>query len=155
VQTLLGHGSVLAPVLEGGRDPAQRTRLVPWGDDPVPVRSPEQPWPGALPAPAPTVLLDPPRPVALLDSGGRTVVVTDRGCVPSPPARIALPGEQPVAVMSWAGPWPVDERWWHPDSARQSVRCQIVDVRGRAFLVSYTVDSGRQEGRWQVDAVYD
>ena len=40
VQTLLGHGSVLAPVLDGGRDPAQRTRLVPWGDEPVAMRSP-------------------------------------------------------------------------------------------------------------------
>ena len=64
VQTLLGHGSVLAPVLEGGRDPGQRTRFVPWGDDPAPLRSPEQPWPGQLPAPAPAVLLDPPLPGA-------------------------------------------------------------------------------------------
>ena len=68
VQTLLGHGSVLAPVLDGGRDPGQRTRLVPWGDEPVAVRSPEQPWPGALPAPAPSVLLDPPRAAQVLDA---------------------------------------------------------------------------------------
>jgi protein ImuB len=52
VQTLLGHGSVLAPVLDGGRDPAQRTRLVPWGDEAVPLHSPQHPWPGRLPAPA-------------------------------------------------------------------------------------------------------
>ncbi len=31
VQTLLGHGSVLAPVLDGGRDPGRRTRLRPVG----------------------------------------------------------------------------------------------------------------------------
>ena len=36
VQTLLGHGSVLTPVVDGGRDPLERTRLVPWGDEPVP-----------------------------------------------------------------------------------------------------------------------
>ena len=36
VQTLLGHGSVLTPVLDGGRDPGQRTRYVAWGDDPRP-----------------------------------------------------------------------------------------------------------------------
>ena len=35
VQTLLGHGSVLTAVLDGGRDPRQRTRLVPWGDEPA------------------------------------------------------------------------------------------------------------------------
>jgi protein ImuB len=151
VQTLLGHGSVLAPVLEGGRDPGQRTRLVPWGDEPVAIRSPEQPWPGRLPAPAPSVLLDPPRAAQVLDAGGRSVVVTDRGAMPAPPALFALGGEQPVAITSWAGPWPVDERWWSPDAARHVVRCQLVDVRGRAYLVSGTMPAGE----WQLDAVYD
>src|SRR5690242_18723433 len=130
VQTLLGHGSVLAPVLDGGRDPAQRTRLVPWGDEPVAVRSPEQPWPGALPAPAPSVLLDPPRAARVLDAGGRPVVVTERGAMPAPPALFAIGSEKPVAITSWAGPWPVDERWWSPSAARHVVRCQVVDVRG-------------------------
>jgi protein ImuB len=151
VQTLLGHGSVLAPVLDGGRDPAQRTRLVPWGDEPVAVRSPQQPWPGALPAPAPSVLLDPPRAAQVLDAAGRTVIVTERGAMPAPPAQFALGGEQPVAVTSWAGPWPVDERWWSPDAARSVVRCQLVDVRGRAYLVSGSMPAGE----WQVDAIYD
>lgn len=151
VQTLLGHGSVLAPVLEGGRDPAQRTRLVPWGDEPTAIRSPEQPWPGHLPAPAPSVLLDPPRSARVLDAGGQTVIVTDRGAMPAPPALFALGQERPVAVTSWAGPWPVDERWWSPEGARRVVRCQLVDVRGRAYLVSGTMPSGD----WQVEAVYD
>lgn len=149
VQTLLGHGSVLTPVLDGGRDPAQRTRLVPWGDEPQPVHSPQQPWPGHLPAPAPSVLLDPPRPAQVLDDAGRPVIVTDRGAVPHPPARFALGDERPVAVQAWAGPWPVDERWWSPGTARRVVRCQLVDVRGRAYLASYSA------GNWQVDAVYD
>jgi protein ImuB len=151
VQTLLGHGSVLAPVLDGGRDPGRRTRLVAWGDEPLPLHSPEQPWPGALPAPAPSVLLDPPRPARVLDSGGRSVTVTDRGAMPAPPARFAMGDETPVAVTSWAGPWPVDERWWHPDAARQVVRCQLVDVRGRAYLVTGTMPAAA----WQVEAIYD
>jgi protein ImuB len=151
VQTLLGHGSVLSPVLDGGRDPGQRTRLVPWGDEPLPLHSPEQPWPGALPAPAPSVLLDPPRPARVLDAGGRSVTVTERGAMPAPPARFAMGDETPVAVTSWAGPWPVDERWWHPDGARQVVRCQLVDVRGRAYLVTGTMPAAA----WQVDAIYD
>jgi protein ImuB len=58
-----------------------------------------------------------------------------------------------TAVTSWAGPWPVDERWWSPDSARRVVRCQIVDVRGRAYLVTGTM--GPDAPRWQVDAIYD
>jgi protein ImuB len=162
VQTLLGHGAVLAPVLDGGRSPAQRTRLVPWGDEPEPTRSPQQPWPGRLPAPAPTVLLDPPRPAQVLDDAGRPVVVTLRGSVPHAPARFAFGGEQPVAVISWAGPWPVDERWWSsPDQSgadgagaaapRHVVRCQLVDVRGRAYLVTCAMPAGQ----WQVEAIYD
>jgi protein ImuB len=151
VQTLLGHGSVLAPVLDGGRDPAQRTRLVPWGDEPAAVRSPQQPWPGALPAPAPSVLLDPPRAAHVLDATGRSVVVTARGAMPAPPALFALGSEQPVSITSWAGPWPVDERWWSAESARSVVRCQLVDVRGRAYLVS----GAMPDGVWQVDAIYD
>ena len=157
VQTLLGHGSVLTPVLEGGRDPGQRTRLVPWGDEPVPLRSPEQPWPGQLPAPAPTVLLDPPRPAQVLDAGRRPVRVTERGAMPSPPALFAMGDEAPTAITSWAGPWPVDERWWSAAESRRAVRCQVVDVRGRAFLVTGTMDgaTGGPDPRWQVDAVYD
>jgi protein ImuB len=151
VQTLLGHGSVLTPVLDGGRDPSQRTRLVPWGDEPAPVHSPEQPWPGRLPAPAPSVLLDPPRPAQVLDDAGRPVVVTERGAMPLPPARFAMGDQAPVAIASWAGPWPVDERWWQPDAAGQVVRCQLVDVRGRAYLVSGAMPAGQ----WQVDAIYD
>jgi protein ImuB len=151
VQTLLGHGSVLTPVLDGGRDPGQRTRLVPWGDEPVPLRSPEQPWPGQLPAPAPSVLLDPPQPAQVLDNARRPVVVTERGAMPAPPAFFGIGGNV-TAVTSWAGPWPVDERWWSPESARRVVRCQIVDVRGRAYLVTGTMD---EPPRWQVDAIYD
>ncbi|MFN2560361.1 MAG: DNA polymerase Y family protein [Jatrophihabitans sp.] len=154
VQTLLGHGSVLTPVLDGGRDPGQRTRLVPWGDEPVPLRSPEQPWPGQLPAPAPSVLLDPPRPAQLLDAARRPVLVTERGAMPAPPALFGMDGAAVAAVTSWAGPWPVDERWWSPESARRVVRCQIVDVRGRAYLVTGTMPAD-QPPSWQVDAIYD
>ena len=153
VQTLLGHGSVLTPVLDGGRDPRERTRLVPWGDAPEPLHSPEQPWPGRLPAPAPAVLLDPPRPAQVLDDGGRPVVVTARGTVPRPPARLGLGGEL-LGVTSWAGPWPIDERWWSADTARHVVRCQLVDVRGRAYLVTCAV-GGDTDGQWQVEAIYD
>lgn len=153
VQTLLGHGSVLTPVLDGGRDPGQRTRLVPWGDEPAPLRSPEQPWPGQLPAPAPSVLLDPPRPAQLLDAARRPVLVTERGAMPAPPALFGMGGATVTAVSSWAGPWPVDERWWSPDAARRVVRCQIVDVAGRAYLVTGTM--GGPAPSWQVDAIYD
>ncbi len=153
VQTLLGHGSVLTPMVQGGRTPAQRTRLVPWGDEPEPVRSPEQPWPGRLPAPAPSVLVDPPRPVQVLDNAGRPVLVTERGAVPMPPARFGMEGETITAITSWAGPWPVDERWWSADAVRQA-RFQLVDVHGRAYLVSCQL-AGDADPQWQLEARYD
>jgi protein ImuB len=105
-----------------------------------------------LPAPAPSVLLDPPRPAQVLDGARRPVRVTDRGAMPATPAMFAMGEDAPVAITSWAGPWPVDERWWSAESARRVVRCQIVDVRGRAYLVTGTMD---EPPRWQVDAIYD
>lgn len=163
VQTLLGHGSVLTPVLGGGRGPGQRTRLVPWGDDRE--QPADQPWPGRLPSPAPSVIIDPPQHVQVLDEAGRTVLVTDRGAVPTAPARYvgaadtaasggpAGPGRSApgAAVTAWAGPWPVDERWWDPESARQLARMQLVDVNGRAYLVCF--DLAAQQ--WLLEAVYD
>jgi protein ImuB len=163
VQTMLGHGSVLRPVRVGGRDPLSRTELIAWGEEPTPMHSPQQPWPGSIPAPAPTVLLDPPRPVRVLDATGQTVVVTERGGVPRPPAGISVKGgEPPVAVTAWAGPWPVDERWWSAESASRVVRCQIVDARGRAYLVSAAIPAHDETSTgdasactWNLEALYD
>jgi protein ImuB len=151
VQTLLGHGSVLTPVVAGGRSPAQRTQLVPWGDERVPVRSPEQPWPGRLPSPSPSVVVDPPRPVQVLDNAGYPVVVTDRGSIPNPPTRFAIEGSPRAAITAWAGPWPVDERWWDAESRQHLVRLQLVDTTGRAYLVCYTV----AERQWLLEGIYD
>jgi protein ImuB len=152
VQTLLGHGSVLSPVVSGGRGPAQRTRLVPWGDERVAVHSPEQPWPGRLPSPAPSVIIEPPRPVQVLDDSGRSVLVTDRGTIPAPPARFVVePNSPAAAITAWAGPWPVDERWWDASSRQHLARLQLVDAVGRAYLVCFTVS----EQRWYLEGIYD
>ncbi|MGI8667361.1 MAG: DNA polymerase Y family protein [Jatrophihabitans sp.] len=181
VQTLLGPGSVRTPVVSGGRGPAQRTRLVPWGDqreDEDSAQLAGQPWPGRLPSPAPSVLVEPPRPVRVLDQFGRTVLVTERGAVPAAPARFSLvdpaataaldaagaldlagspgragPGSAQAltGITAWAGPWPVDERWWDPVSARRLARLQLVDTSGRAYLVCFDVTAQR----WLLEGVYD
>ena len=193
VQTLLGHGSVLTPVLDGGRSPADRTRLVPWGDEPVAERGPDRPWPGRLPAPAPSVLIDPPRVVQVLDEAGRPVAVTPRGAVPMPPARLRIGSAPPLAVTAWTGPWPVDDTWWNnpvaasnpvaatgqaPDGQgavgltparrpRRRARFQLVDLHGRAYLVSCSSALPELPGsvlgdapadpdvQWLLEAVYD
>jgi protein ImuB len=152
VQTLLGYGSVLTPVVSGGRGPAQRTRLVPWGDERVPAQPAEPPWPGRLPSPSPSVIIDPPRPVQVLDDTGRTVLVTERGSIPNPPARFSLDaGTRSGPITAWAGPWPVDERWWDTDSHQHLVRLQLVDGAGRAYLVCFTM----AERQWLLEAIYD
>ena len=154
VQTLLGHGSVLAAVLAGGRDPAERTRFAPWGDDPAPLHSPVQPWPGRLPAPAPSVLIDPPRPIQVLDETGRPVTISERGILSGPPARMGADGAQPVAIQHWAGPWPVDERWWSESATGLRARFQLVDLHGQAYLAVCAVRPD-QSPQWTLEARYD
>ncbi|MBX6751094.1 MAG: hypothetical protein IRY85_15720 [Micromonosporaceae bacterium] len=54
-----------------------------------------------------------------------------------------------MTVTGWAGPWPVDERWWAPDEANQSVRLQLGVADGSALLVAGRGDT------WWLEAVYD
>jgi protein ImuB len=154
VQTLLGLAGVVAPTLAGGRSPAQRTEYVAWGEERTMSRSPEQPWPGRLPSPAPSVVLDPPSPVRLLDAVGRSVVVSERGALARPPSQLGIGDDAPVQVSSWAGPWPADERWWDPASAARVARIQLVDVRGRAYLLAGEM-APDHEPSWVLEGIYD
>lgn len=150
LQSLLGHEAVASIVLGGGRSPAHRQRLVPFGDKPLPRLAPEQPWPGSLPAPAPATVFDQ-RPAAqVLDRAGRPVEVTERGMLSDQPRTFSI-GETGSArpVHAWAGPWPLDERWWDPAQARRSARLQVVGVDGSAWLLAV------EDGRWSVEASYD
>ncbi|MGN6475049.1 MAG: DNA polymerase Y family protein [Mycobacteriales bacterium] len=154
VQTMLGFDGVMQPVVVGGRGPVQRTELLPWGEERVPVRRADEPWPGHLPSPAPSVVLDPPAAIELLDAGGHPVVVSDRGSVLRPPSRIGLRPGDGHEVTSWAGPWPADERWWDPASAVRVARMQLVDARGRAYLVAGEMTAGG-DPRWVLEGIYD
>jgi len=154
VQTLLGAGSVQTPMLAGGRGPAQRTKLVPWGDTRDGADEAARPWPGRLPSPAPSVIVDPPLPVRVLDGANRSVLVTERGLIPAAPTHLQIeesPYRTNTIVTAWAGPWPVDERWWDPVAARHLVRLQLVDSAGRAYLVCYDMTAER----WLLEGVYD
>ncbi len=147
VQGLLGPDSVFTAVLRGGRSPADQVRLVPWGDErtgPTPA-----PWPGRLPAPAPATVLPEPAAADVRDGAGRPVTVSARLALSAAPARLILGQDEPVEITGWAGPWPVDERWWAPGEARRAARFQVVLADGRALLLAL---SG---GAWRVEAVYD
>lgn len=154
VQGLLGQEAVQVPVLSGGRGPAERITLTPLGDEPVPRVTADRPWPGHLPQPAPAVLLD--DPVELLDSHNNPVRVTARGMFTAEPVRLDGAGSQYRGELSWwAGPWPVDERWWDPgrDGAGQvkpgrSARAQVL-VADTALLLCY------RQRRWYLEGVYE
>lgn len=172
VQGMLGPDSVFTAVLGGGRDPAQRVRLVPWGDERIPERSSEPPWPGLLPPPSPaTVLTGPakaPPEAEVLDQADRPVGVTGRAVLTAAPHRVGVDGQPPRDVLGWAGPWPVEERWWEPGGGRRRARLQVVVGAVPAGAVPAVPagdgDTGGEQtalllacenGQWHVEGVYD
>ncbi|TDE00600.1 DNA polymerase Y family protein [Jiangella asiatica] len=157
VQGMLGHQAVTVPTVQGGRAPADRQALVPWGERCAGLRPVELPWPGSLPPPAPALIFAEPRPVTVVDANGRTVWVTARGAVSAAPARFRRrpggagsreDGEDWQPITAWAGPWPVEELWWE-EPACWVARFQIVGADGRAWLMR-SADDG-----WWIEAGYD
>ncbi|GHG41744.1 MULTISPECIES: DNA polymerase Y family protein [Amycolatopsis] len=55
IQGLLGPDAVYTPLLDGGRGPGERVRLIPWGEPRRPVLE-DRPWPGRLPVPSPALV---------------------------------------------------------------------------------------------------
>lgn len=149
VQGLLGLEAVRVPVLSGGRGPAERITFATLGDERVPRADPGQPWPGQLPEPSPTVLRD--DPVELLDAGGDPVRVTARGLFTAAPARLVESSDARV-LSWWAGPWPVDERWWEGAAkSGRTARAQVL-LEGpgpRALLLCY------RQRQWYVEGAYE
>lgn len=153
VQSMLGHEAVLTAVVGGGRMLSERQVLVPWGDPPpasTQVRA-GQPWPGSLPTPLPATVFTPPRPVAVFTETGDSVDVAERGQVTGEPAWFSVTGSRADAasITTWAGPWPVDERWWDASQARSIHRFHIVEADGMAWLLFL------QAHRWWAEARYD
>lgn len=144
LQGVLGADAVWRPVLQGGRDPRTRVRVVSWNDDPV-LRRLDAPWPGQLPSPAPSTLFDRPREVAVYDDTGRPVAVDARGHVSAVPARVAAEAEH--AVVAWAGPWPISETWW--STPRRGAWLQVTPAEGPSMLLS------AQGGTWLLEGLYD
>lgn len=116
-------------------------------------------WPGRLPPPAPAVVLPTPVDASVLDATGTPVVVSARLAVSAPPARLTIDATAEVVggvgvggsaeIVGWAGPWPVDERWWAPAEARRRARFQVRLADGAALLLAV------ERGRWLIEAIYD
>jgi protein ImuB len=160
VQGMVGHAAVATAVLQGGRTPAEQVRWVPWGDP----REPERPlavgteipaWPGALPAPFPARVIDPPVPAQLCDADAQPVTVSGRGEQSAPPDQLwcaALPGGG-GRIRGWAGPWAHDVRWWDARARQRCVRWQVIVECGDAGDVACIV--ALEGGRAGVEAIYD
>ena len=152
VQAMLGYDAVVVPVRQGGRSPGDRQLLVPWGERPSAVRSPDLPWPGSIPAPAPTRVFVEPWATAVVGAHGRPVAVTDRGVLTGVPERFHTgSGSGWQQVQDWAGPWPVSEQWWESSERPGALvaRFQIVGVDGSAWLMRCDGD------RWWTEAAYE
>ena len=156
LQRRLGVEAVMVPVLEGGRGPADRCRLVPWSPaaaarEPKTARRrspPEPPWPGRLPPPAPARVTAGARPVEMADGAGAPVGVTARGLLTGAPVRLSVTGDRWMPVTAWSAPWPVEERWWSR-ARRRVARLQVLTADGTGWLLV------TERGRWRVEAVYD
>lgn len=153
IQGRWGVEAVVSGVPAGGRGPAEQLRLVPWGGPPV---SPESgpgrerpPWPGRVPPPAPATVHPHPVPAEVTDAAGGPVGVSGRGLPTTAPARVSVSGGPWAEVVAWAGPWPLDERWWDPPAHRRRARWQLVTAAGDTHLIAL------EGGRWWAEALYD
>ncbi|MFC9980601.1 DNA polymerase Y family protein [Gordonia sp. NPDC127522] len=159
IQGLLGGDAVRIPVLSGGRGPAERITMVSLGDEPVPRRDPSAPWPGRLPQPSPTVLVE--TAIHVLDAVGQPVKVTDRGAFTAEPVTVALASSRARrsswGLCWWAGPWPAGGADRPagasvPTGAAETgltARAQVLLDDSRALLLCY------RAGEWIVEGVYE
>lgn len=142
---LLGDDAVRLAQLGGGRRPADQGRWVAATAD---VADPSAPWPGALPSPAPAVVYDEPLAASLVGADGDEVAVNGRGTASAPPVTLTIDGRPPQAVVNWAGPWPLDERWWQPTVAHRQARVQVLLDDQSAHLCVLS------NSRWHIEATY-
>jgi protein ImuB len=119
-----------------------------------------------------------PIPAEVFDKAGTPVGVSGRHVVTAVPHTVAVDGGAPQPVLGWAGPWPVDERWWATAAGREWAtaagrewataagrdRTGAVSTGRRARLQVVLAGHGdeqsalllvREAGRWRVEGVYE
>ncbi|BCJ45414.1 hypothetical protein GCM10010168_79500 [Actinoplanes ianthinogenes] len=107
------------------------------------------PWPGRMPRPSPAMVLPQPIPAVVHDETGLPIGVSARLELTGVPTTLTVDRSAPLPITGWAGPWPIDERWWVPEEARRRARFQMCLADGRALLLSLAA------GQWAVEAIYD
>ena len=158
-----GAESVTIPTWRGGRDPARWFEFV--RSDAVDVErrlahdtTMPMSWRGSLPSPAPSLVFDTvdhaPAAVEIIvcDANDRPLSVTSRHAMSGEPASVRI-GATVHDVVAWAGPWPVEERWWDPRRARRAVRLQLL-VRERNSTVTRAIIAVLEHHTWRLAAWY-
>jgi protein ImuB len=146
VQGMVGAHGVLSVRSATSRFPAETQVLTTWGEKAADGEA--GPLPGALPQPFPGTVFALPPDVVLQDDEGRNVWI-DNAELSGTPASLVF-GERRLGLVSWAGPWPVTERWWDVAKARYAHRLQVLDERGIGWLL--TTSQGHE---WRIEARYD
>jgi protein ImuB len=153
---LLGPEAVRVPEWRGGRDPAGGVVAVPVAvvdllerESRIAPRPGAGPWPGRLPPPSPARIPAALVPASVVDEAGSTVTVSGRGIISAAPSLLAVGAAAPRRIEAWAGPWPLEERWWDPATRHRRARFQMVTDDGQAHLIVLT------GGRWWLAATYD
>jgi protein ImuB len=139
VADMNGAESVTVPAWRGDRDPARSFEFV--RSDTVDLERraagdtrdlAARDWRGALPSPSPSIVFDTAdaspgatTQIGVLDAAGRAVTVDARHAMSGEPARVRI-GDDTFVVVAWAGPWPLEERWWDVRRARRAVRLQLL-----------------------------
>jgi protein ImuB len=90
-------------------------------------------------------------PATVIDGSGDEIEVNGWHRLSAPPDRVTLAGVS-RDVRSWAGPWPVVERWWEADGSRRAVRLQVVLENQEDETAVLLL---REGGRWLVEGMYD
>jgi protein ImuB len=155
---MLGAESVRVPEWRGGRDPAEVFAFTSAAVVDVERRAlshvtTEAQWNGALPTPSPSVVYDDPLPVLVCDADGEDVTVSGRHELSAEPTVVVLQQHR-YNVLSWAGPWPVEERWWDTSRQRRMVRMQLVVSRNDTAITTRALVVVREHGQWWVVARY-
>jgi protein ImuB len=149
VQGMLGPQSVVRAATRGGRHPAERVDLTPWGETPeLEPNNATLPWPNALPSPSPTIVHAHERPIDVLDVRGERVSVSRRGMLSQQPVLLRASGAD-ERIVAWAGPWTSDDQWWDAERRKKRAFLQVVTESGAAHLIAVS------EGQWNLDGSYD
>jgi protein ImuB len=151
VAGMLGPDAVSVVERQGGRSEGERYALVSVLAVDLVDRSPQptddRPWPGVLPVPPASFAVEP-ETVELVRADGQALRVNGRGEANGEPAQMWRAGHW-YPVKQWAGPWPVEERWWDAGTRRRQARYQVVVAGGGCHLLTLEL------GLWRLAATWD